>query len=54
MPMIKIDEVGGRAALEEITEVKVQVPTTLMDVLDRAIQAYGGAGVSQDTPLAAQ
>jgi acyl-CoA dehydrogenase len=28
------------------------VPQTLLRVVDRAIQAYGGAGVSQDTPLA--
>ena len=51
---VKIDNVGGRGALKEIAEVKVQVPAMLMHVLDRAMQAYGGAGVSQDTPLAAQ
>lgn len=50
----KIDEGDAKAALKEIAEVKVQVPSMLMDVLDRAIQAYGGAGVSQDTPLAHQ
>lgn len=50
---IKIDEAGAKGALKEIAEVKVQVPKTLLDVIDRAIQAYGGAGVSQDTPLAA-
>ena len=49
---VKIDEGDARAALKEIAEVKVQVPSMLLDVLDRAMQAYGGAGVSQDTPLA--
>ena len=49
---IKIDEGNAKDALKEIAEVKVQVPSMLLDVLDRAIQAYGGAGVSQDTPLA--
>ncbi|KAH0843778.1 hypothetical protein AYO21_07916 [Fonsecaea monophora] len=50
---IKIDQSNAKDALKEIAEVKVQVPNMLLDVLDRAIQAYGGAGVSQDTPLAA-
>lgn len=49
---IKIDETNAKSALKEIAEVKVQVPAMLLDVLDRAMQAYGGAGVSQDTPLA--
>lgn len=49
---IKIDETSPKNALKEIAEVKVQVPAMLLDVLDRAMQAYGGAGVSQDTPLA--
>jgi len=48
----KIDEGDAKSALKEIAEVKVEVPKMLMDVLDRAMQAYGGAGVSQDTPLA--
>lgn len=49
---IKIDNSNAKDALKEIAEVKIQVPNMLLDVLDRAIQAYGGAGVSQDTPLA--
>ncbi|KEF58000.1 acyl-CoA dehydrogenase [Exophiala aquamarina CBS 119918] len=49
---IKIDQSNAKDALKEIAEVKVQVPNMLLEVLDRAIQAYGGAGVSQDTPLA--
>ena len=49
---ITIDESDAKGALKEIAEVKVLVPDVLLTVLDRAIQAYGGAGVSQDTPLA--
>jgi len=48
----KVDAGDAKFALKEIAEVKVQVPAVLLDVLDRAIQAYGGAGVNQDTPLA--
>ena len=48
----KIDEGDAKSALKEIAEVKVQVPQMMLDVIDRAMQAYGGAGVSQDTPLA--
>lgn len=49
---IKIDQSDAKGALKEIAEAKVLVPQTLLDVIDRAIQAFGGAGVSQDTPLA--
>lgn len=49
---IKIDETNAKGALKEIAEAKVLVPKTLLEVLDRAIQAYGAAGVCQDTPLA--
>jgi acyl-CoA dehydrogenase len=49
---VKIDELSAKSALVEIAEAKVLVPQTLLRVVDRAIQAYGGAGVSQDTPLA--
>jgi acyl-CoA dehydrogenase len=49
---ITIDQSNAKNALKEIAEVKIQVPNMLLDVLDRAIQAYGGAGVCQDTPLA--
>lgn len=49
---IKIDQSTAKGALKEIAEAKVLVPQTLLEVLDRAIQAYGGAGVCQDTPLA--
>ena len=47
-----IDSKDAKFALKEIAEAKILVPDTLLNVLDRAIQAYGGAGVSQETPLA--
>lgn len=49
---IMIDTKDAKYALKEIAEAKVLVPQMALDVIDRAIQAYGGAGVSQDTPLA--
>lgn len=50
---ITMDEQGPKAALAQIAEAKVLVPTTALTVIDRAVQAFGGAGVCQDTPLAA-
>jgi acyl-CoA dehydrogenase len=50
---IKIDEINAKGALKEIAEAKILVPNTTLTVLDRAMQAFGGAGLSQDTPLAA-
>lgn len=47
-----IDSKDAKFALKEIAEAKVLIPDTLLKVIDRAIQAYGGAGVAQDTPLA--
>jgi acyl-CoA dehydrogenase len=49
---IKMDEQGPKAALTEIAEAKVLVPQMALTVIDRAVQSFGGAGVSQDTPLA--
>ncbi|CAL8582136.1 hypothetical protein XPA_007808 [Xanthoria parietina] len=49
---IKIDESNAKGALKEIAEAKVMVPQMALMVIDRAVQAYGGAGVCQDTPLA--
>ncbi|KAL3425877.1 acyl-dehydrogenase [Phlyctema vagabunda] len=49
---IKIDDVGAKGALKEIAEAKVLVPNMALTVIDRAVQSFGGAGVSQDTPLA--
>jgi acyl-CoA dehydrogenase len=48
-----IDTVGNRGARTEIAAIKVAVPDVTRYVVDRAIQAHGGMGVSQDTPLAA-
>lgn len=49
---ITMDDLGPKKALKEIAEAKVLIPQTALTVIDRAIQAYGGAGVCQDTPLA--
>lgn len=49
---IKMDDFGPKAALYEIAQAKVFVPQIALDIIDRAVQAFGGAGVSQDTPLA--
>jgi acyl-CoA dehydrogenase len=48
-----MDTVGNKEAKSEIAQIKVVVPNATLRVLDRAIQAFGGAGVSGDTPLAA-
>jgi acyl-CoA dehydrogenase len=48
----KLDQVGNRAAREELSITKLAVPTMALNVVDRAIQVFGGAGVSDDTPLA--
>jgi acyl-CoA dehydrogenase len=47
-----MDTVGNKVARAEIAMIKVIVPSMTLRVLDRAIQAHGGAGVSQDTFLA--
>ncbi|RKF55871.1 Acyl-CoA dehydrogenase family member 11 [Erysiphe neolycopersici] len=49
---VKIDEYGAKKAMKEIAEAKVLVPKMALKVIDRAIQSFGGAGISQDTPLA--
>ncbi|UGB32397.1 acyl-CoA dehydrogenase [Metabacillus sp. B2-18] len=49
-----MDTVGNKQAKAEIAMIKVVAPTMALKVLDRAIQAFGGAGVSEDFPLAAQ
>lgn len=48
----KIDAHGQKAARDEVAMIKVLVARTLQSVLDRAIQAHGALGVSDDTPLA--
>ena len=48
----KMDTAGNKAARREIAMIKVVAPNVALAVIDRAIQAHGGAGVSQDTFLA--
>jgi len=48
----KIDRFGIKDAKDLIAMIKIAVPTITCAVVDRAIQAHGGMGVSQDTPLA--
>ena len=48
-----MDTVGNKGAHTEIQAIKILTPQVVNWVIDRAIQAFGGAGVSQDTPLAA-
>jgi acyl-CoA dehydrogenase len=47
-----MDTAGNKAARAEIAMIKVVAPNVALRVLDRAIQAHGAAGVSQDTFLA--
>ena len=47
----RLDEVGNREARRELSVAKLVVPTMALTVVDRAIQVFGGAGVSEDTPL---
>lgn len=47
-----IDQAGAKNAKSEIAQIKVAAPKMALKVLDDAIQAFGGAGVSGDFPLA--
>jgi acyl-CoA dehydrogenase len=47
-----MDTAGSKAARNEISAIKVVAPNVALRVVDRAIQAHGGAGVSQVVPLA--
>jgi len=49
----RMDKVGSKAARREIAAIKAVAPNVSLRVLDRAIQAHGGAGVSSDFFLAA-
>ncbi|MBB6452447.1 acyl-CoA dehydrogenase [Salirhabdus euzebyi] len=47
-----MDTVGNKEAKAEIAMIKVVAPNMALKVIDRAIQAFGAAGVSEDVPLA--
>ena len=47
-----MDAAGNKAARREIAMIKVVAPNLALRVIDRAVQAHGGAGVSEDFPLA--
>ena len=48
-----MDEVGAKGARKEIAMIKIVAPRVSLNVIDRAIQVFGGAGVTDDFPLAA-
>ena len=47
-----MDTAGNKAARAEIAMIKVVAPNVALKIVDRAIQAFGGAGVCEDFPLA--
>lgn len=47
-----MDTVGNKAARTEIAAIKVAAPNIALKIVDRAIQVHGGAGVTDDFPLA--
>lgn len=47
-----MDTQGVRAAAPLISQIKVIAPRVALEVIDQAVQMHGGAGVSQDFPLA--
>jgi acyl-CoA dehydrogenase len=47
-----MDTVGNQGAHTEIQAIKIATPATVQRIIDRAVQAHGAAGVSQDLPLA--
>jgi acyl-CoA dehydrogenase len=48
-----MDTVGNRGAHTEIQAIKIATPRVVQEIVDRAIQAHGAGGLSQDFPLAA-
>lgn len=49
----KLDTYGLAGALSEVAQIKAVVPAMALDVIDMAIQLHGGAGMTDDFPLAA-
>ncbi len=49
----KLDTVGPKGSLSEVSQIKVAVPNMAQGVIDMAIQIHGGGGLSDDFPLAA-
>ena len=47
-----LDHQGVKAAMSEIAQIKVAVPNMALEVIDMAMQLHGGAGLSDDFPLA--
>ena len=47
----RMQQSGAAAAMTEISAIKVVAPNVLQEVVDEAIQLFGGAGVSHDVPL---
>ena len=47
-----MDRAGNKAAKNEIAMIKVQAPSMALQIIDDAVQAHGGAGVSDDFHLA--
>jgi acyl-CoA dehydrogenase len=47
-----LDDVGARQARDQIASIKVAVPAMTFRVVDRAVQVFGGAGLSEDYVLA--
>ena len=48
----KMDKFGPKGARDHISMVKIAAPKMCQEVADRALQAHGGMGVTQDTPIA--
>jgi acyl-CoA dehydrogenase len=49
----KMDVEGAKGARKEIAMIKILAPRVSLNVIDRAMQVFGGAGITDDTPLAA-
>jgi acyl-CoA dehydrogenase len=49
----KMDTAGNKIAKQEIAMIKVAAPNMALQVIDWAMQVHGGAGISDDFPLAA-